>query len=273
MNFSKAFTYIFDDKDWLTKLILPVLCSLIPFIGPFVLSGYITRLIHNVETGQALPLPQMDFAEDLAKGFKWFVIGLVYVIPAILLCFFMAAVFSLAADENSVIAVLFGLLAAGALMVYIIFLLFFLPVVQAQFAMGQTIKSGFQITKAFRMLVNNFSAWLQVAAGGLIAALISPIGGILLVIGTVISSTYSSLMVSHLTGQAYAVSTRLDPVIGGTVANTPQPPYSQPYQAPGPQRQAYPPTDAHQPFGSVPEKPAEPGEVVQKDQPESPSGE
>mgnify|MGYP001192835170 CR=1 FL=1 len=36
MNFGKAFTFIFDDERWFDKLIVPILVSLIPIVGPLV---------------------------------------------------------------------------------------------------------------------------------------------------------------------------------------------------------------------------------------------
>ena len=35
MNYSRAFSYVFDDKNWLSKLLIAGLISLIPIIGQF----------------------------------------------------------------------------------------------------------------------------------------------------------------------------------------------------------------------------------------------
>lgn len=75
MNFGKAFTYIFDDPKWLDKIIIPILFSLIPVVGMFVLMGYVLRTTRNVAEGVEYPLPQCDFGDDLALGFKFFVVN------------------------------------------------------------------------------------------------------------------------------------------------------------------------------------------------------
>ena len=77
MNFGKAFTYIFDDKEWFSKLIIPLLVSLIPVVGPLAMSGYVMRVTKNVSQHSAEPLPIFEFGADLGKGFRWMLITLV----------------------------------------------------------------------------------------------------------------------------------------------------------------------------------------------------
>lgn len=49
MNFGKSFTYIFEDPQWFDKLWKPVLCMLIPVIGPpLVFQGYIMDVIKKM---------------------------------------------------------------------------------------------------------------------------------------------------------------------------------------------------------------------------------
>ncbi len=87
MNFGKSFTYIFEDPQWFDKLWKPVLCMLIPVIGPpLVFQGYIMDVIKNVANGDPRPpLHEMDFGENLTMGFRNFVVQLVYSLPLIVL--------------------------------------------------------------------------------------------------------------------------------------------------------------------------------------------
>ncbi len=276
MNFPKSFTYIFTDPDWLSKLILPVLCSIIPIIGPLVMAGYMLHLIRNVANREALPLPELDFGKDLARGFKWFVVMLIYAIPLFLLAAAMIIPVSVSSNNESapVLAILWSILCGGTILVYFVFLWLLMPVAQAHFAMEETISSGLAISKITKMFSKNITEWLLVLAGGLLAALITPVGSILFLIGTLITGTYAGLIVSHLIGQAYSMSTQGGPYQATAVNYAPQPPYSQPYSSLNYQTPAIPdqtntPVDDHQPYDAVPPAPQEtlerPGELP-KDQ-------
>ncbi len=43
MEFGKAFTYVFEDKDWLKKIGIAALVSLIPLIGQLIVMGWSSR--------------------------------------------------------------------------------------------------------------------------------------------------------------------------------------------------------------------------------------
>ena len=84
MNFTKAFTFIFEDRRWFEKLLTPLLVTLIPFIGWIVLAGYVQRVIRNVVDHQDEPLPELSFGDDLSRGLKVFLANLIFSIPIIL---------------------------------------------------------------------------------------------------------------------------------------------------------------------------------------------
>lgn len=208
MNFGKAFTFIFDDERWFDKLIVPILVSLLPIVGGIALTGYLLRTIKNVVQNEIDPLPDFQFGEDLGRGFRFFLVGLVYSLPIMLVVGLMAIpMFALNNNDSvsalGVIVLIFG----GLLMlVYGLFLMFVQPIAMANFAVKDTFASGFELGNFFKRLQSNFSAWLLVIAGMLIASIISPMGSIVFGIGAFVTTAYSQLMVAHLTGQAYAAS-------------------------------------------------------------------
>ncbi len=208
VNFGKAFTYIFDDEQWFDKLIVPILVSLIPVIGQLAFTGYILRTIKNVAQNEIRPLPRFNFGEDLGRGFRFFLIGLVYAIPIFIITGIML-IPTMALNNNDSIGGfgIFVMVICGLLFfAYALFLAIFEPIAMANFAVKDTFASGFEWGNFFKRLGNNFSAWLLVFAGMLIAGFISPLGSIILFIGVILTTTYSQLMVAHLTGQAYAAS-------------------------------------------------------------------
>ena len=208
IDFGKAFTFIFDDERWFDKLIVPVLVSLIPVVGGLAFTGYILRTIKNVIQNEVNPLPDFEFGEDLSRGFRLFLIGLVYSLP-IMLVVGLALIPMLRLNSNeslSALAVIFLVLAFLLMIAYSLFLMLIQPIMTANFAVKDTFASGFELGKFFKRLGNNFAAWLIVYAGIFLAGIISPLGSILFFVGVLLTTAYSQLMVAHLTGQAYAAS-------------------------------------------------------------------
>ena len=208
IDFGKAFTFIFDDERWFDKLIVPILVSLIPVVGGLAFTGYILRTIKNVIQNEANPLPEFEFGEDLSRGFRLFLIGLVYFLPVMLIVgLALIPMLRLNSNESiSALAVIFLILALLLMIAYGLFLMIVQPIMTANFAVKDTFASGFELGLFFKRLGNNLRAWLIVYAGVILASIISPIGSILFFVGVALTTTYSQLMVAHLTGQAYAAS-------------------------------------------------------------------
>jgi len=92
--------YRSSDPRWLNKLIrgaVTVLVSmllspiLVGLLGWFILTGYRLRLLHNVQNGVAHPLPEWNQnREDLNRGFKLWVVGLVWSLPGTVLSALLA---------------------------------------------------------------------------------------------------------------------------------------------------------------------------------------
>ncbi len=166
MKFGKAFTYIFDDPNWTSKLLAPVFITLIPVIGILVAVGYYLDLTRNVSRGEPYPLPNFDFGPQLARGFKWFVIQLIYGIPMVVLSVFLVPFIvdivnksdkGITATFSIFMVVALGLLILGiGLLISLI-----IPVAQANFANKDTIRSGLAFREIFRMLGNKFRVMSQ----------------------------------------------------------------------------------------------------------------
>ena len=208
VNFGKAFTYIFDDEQWFDKLIVPILVSLIPIIGSMALTGFVLRTIKNVVQNEIDPLPRFDFGEDLGRGFRFFLVGLVYSLPVMLVVGLMTIPLLTLnnTDTISALGVIFLILGGLLMLAYGLLMMLIQPIAMANFAVKDTFASGFELGNFFKRLGNNFTAWLIVIAGMLIASIISPMGSIVFGIGAFVTTAYSQLMVAHLTGQAYSVS-------------------------------------------------------------------
>ncbi len=209
MNFTKAFTYIFDDQRWLEKLVIPLLVTLIPIIGWMVVAGYLLRVTRNVAEHQAEPLPELEFGADLGRGFKVFVANLVYALPIIIVSTLLFLPLALTENSSNTtwFAVALAIFAGFLILVYAILLTILMPPVNANLAVKEQISAAFDFKEIFRMIRNNFKAWLIVIGGTILcSAIIAPIGGIVFAIGAIVTGFYAQLIIAHLTGQAYTHS-------------------------------------------------------------------
>jgi hypothetical protein len=209
MNFAKAFTYIFDDKRWLEKLVIPLLVTLIPIIGWMVAAGYLLRVTRNVAEHQVEPLAELEFGADLGRGFKVFVANLAYALPILLITTLLFLPLALSGNSNevSVLAIALAILGGFLILLYALFMTVIMPAVYANLAVTEQIGAAFDLKKIFRMLKNNFKVWLIVIGGSLLcSAIIAPSGGIVLGVGAIVTGFYAQLIIAHLTGQAYAQS-------------------------------------------------------------------
>jgi len=209
----------FDDPKWFDKVIIPILYGLIPVVGWLVLTGYVMHVTRNVASHMDQPLPVCDFGDDLALGFKYFVVSLVYSIIPILVGFLIGILGGfIGYDKGGVLPVLIITFLVLLMIAYAIFLALVLPVAQANVAIKNEISAGFEFKHIFGMLGKNISAWLLVVGGSIIGSMIAPIGLIAFGIGIVFTQMYAQLILAHLEGQAYSVS---QPEIVETIVETP----------------------------------------------------
>jgi len=91
VDLSRAFSYIFEDEEWIPKLAItvalvwigglltPVLVGLVAFAA---LAGYTVDLVRNLRDGSPRPLPRWDnYGEKISKGGSVLVAAFVYGLP------------------------------------------------------------------------------------------------------------------------------------------------------------------------------------------------
>lgn len=210
MDFGRAFGFVFQDKDWLRKIIIPALVSLIPIIGQFVVLGWGLNVTRRVMAHDPEPLPDLDFGGDLARGFQAFVIGLVYALPIVLLSMFLGILGPLLGVDSydvsevakavyMLISVCVGLFSV----VYGVILAVVLPAAYANFLAKGSLGAGLNFGEVFRLVRAAPGAYLLVLVGSFIVGLIAPLGVILCFVGVLATYVYGMAVMGHLYGQAY----------------------------------------------------------------------
>ena len=210
MEFGKAFSFAFEDPDWLKKLGIGALLMIIPFIGWLVVAGWGIEITKRVIQRDPQPLPDWsDFGGNLMKGLQVFVISLVYSLPVVLVNICQQGVTLYGQQGNTsdetmvtvlmVVGICFGCVS----FIYSIFLGFVLPAALGNFAATGQMSAGFRFGEVFGMVRAVPVAYLLALLGGFVASLIASLGVILCVIGILFTAVYAYTINAHLYGQAY----------------------------------------------------------------------
>lgn len=208
MNFGLSFGYIFQDQDWFKKLLLPALCMLIPIVGWMVALGWALKAARNVMDGREAPLPDLDFGNDILRGFFAFLIGFVYSLPVSIINKMGGWVRNWGYRGNEVAMVGTGLVTA--VLALIAFLLgvvatFISVAAIAHYVAKDDLGAAFRLNEVFDILKANLGDWVIVVLGTILAVgIIGPLGTIACIIGVVLTLTYGLAVMGHLIGQAYA---------------------------------------------------------------------
>jgi len=218
MDFGLPFSFPFQDQNWFKKLAIAGLILLIPIIGVIYLLGWGLEITRQLIFGEPVVIPENDLGKFLGRGFKAFVISLVFSIPSMIFqipsSILNVAAQNASSDDGS--GAMFGGMAAIAICsgflgaIYGLFLAFVMPAVYALFLKNnEEIGAGFRFGEIFGLIKKSPVAYLLAVVGGLIAGLISSLGVIACVVGLLITIPYSLLIMSHFYGQAYLEATKI----------------------------------------------------------------
>jgi len=242
MNIGKSFSFMFEDKQWVSKLGLGALITFIPILN-FAWTGYMVGVIRNVMNNEPEPLPNWDdFGKKLTDGLLLVVAGLVYALPIIVLfCLplsFMVvpAILSGNTDTQGLAEVIAGLGSALFICLMCVFAIYALalsvvyPAILVIFAREGTLASCFKFRDVFGLISRNTSpfltAWgvnigLSFAISFVIGIAqtilnfipcLGQIAALVLTLGVVV---YSTVVYSHLFGQfgaaAYGANQAMTP--------------------------------------------------------------
>lgn len=211
MDIGKAFSYVFEDKQWPAKILLGGVFILLSFlIFPFLfVLGYFAQTIKNASEGVEPLLPEWtDYGDKLAKGFSIVVIYVLYELPIfILLIVYSIIAASLAtvsqggeSGVGSLIAIL-GLLVTIAIFIYSIFLFLALPVATIKYSVSGSIGQAFRLGEIWSVIKNNIGSLIVVLLLTYVAGIIGSLGVIALFIGVAFTSFYALAVVGSLYGQ------------------------------------------------------------------------
>jgi len=212
MDFAKAFTYVFEDRDWLRKLLLPAVLLIIPILGIIVVMGWLLNITRRVIRGEPNPLIDLEFGRDIADGLKAFVVTFVYSIPSIILSIPSSATSWMRTyggndPTQNWAMVLLLVCCSGLSLLYGLFLAVALPAALGNEAATDNLSAGFRFSEVIRLVRSAPGAYLMVLLGVIISGILGSLGVILCVIGVFFTLAYAMAVNGHLYGQAYREAT------------------------------------------------------------------
>ncbi len=210
MDFGRAFSYVFQDPDWVKKVLLAALISLIPIVGQLYLVGWSLAVAQRIIQGQRdIPLPDIEFGEHLGRGFKAAIIGLVYALPAILFAtpIWLFPIIGVSAEMSeetlSIVTLILSVCCGGLVLIYSILMALMIPAATGNFLASGRLGAAFNVGQVFGLVRAAPGPHLMIILGNIIVGLIAPLGAIACAVGVFATAAYGTLISSHMIGQAY----------------------------------------------------------------------
>jgi hypothetical protein len=200
----RAMKFPFDDEDWLVKVIVGSLVSLIPFFG----AGYVASVARNVLRGDDRPLPATgDLGQVLTDGLMLTIAGIMYFFPVILL----GGVFSIfmAIASDSLLGFLVG--ASAALCLLLVFVLYVVPVLGMywmgiiRYAHSGNFSAFTQFGDRWQDARDNVNLLLTLLVYGVVLGFLAGIASTVLwvtCVGLFVLAFWQNIAFGHLVGQA-----------------------------------------------------------------------
>ena len=209
MKVGKAFSFPFQDPDWIKKILIGGLVSLIPIVGSWMVYGFAMEIARDAYNDADETMPEWnDLGGYLVRGLLLQIGFLIWLLP---LAIAFAPGFLIAAlvlDGNDVAG---GILLAGNIGLLFLVLLFWmaaiLPIVGARYAIHREFGSMFEfrniLTEIRRAGIALLIFLLIVIAGEFVGSL----GLIVCFVGVIFTSFYAEIVIGHAAGQLYRVAT------------------------------------------------------------------
>jgi hypothetical protein len=196
-NVGRAFSFMFEDKDWVVKILLGAVFNLLTLVLvgiPFLL-GYLLELAKNSSEGKEIPLPEWDnLGDKFVRGLIYLVIVIIYSIPGIIL------------SAIPCVKYCFGPL-------YFLALAFVLPYITLKYAQTGNFEEVFRFNEIFDFAKANASNLIIVVLLTIALEIIATFGTLALVVGIFFTMFWADLAIFYLYGQVYREGQKEQPAV------------------------------------------------------------
>ena len=193
MDVNKAFRFMFDDKQWISKLLIGAVMSVLSFliIPAFILQGYLVKIVRQVMDGNDSELPEwMDYGKLVRDGFFVTIGQLIWALPFILLMLIvglvtggLGSVVDSSGDMVAAATTGAGLLVACLVLLTVIAFLFLTPALLIQYAREDEFGALFRFSEIFDIIRDHMADILIAFLVSVVAVLaISVVTGIVAIV-------------------------------------------------------------------------------------------
>lgn len=215
MDIGKAFTFVFEDEDWIVKILIAAAILLvgilfswmlvIPLIlAAALLSGYGVEITRRVIRGNPQTLPEWeDWGALIADGLKVIVIGIVYALPIILVSICLGIPIGIFAEEAEGLSSLLSVLLSCLSFLWGIVVSLLLPAAIAFYAAQDELGAAFRFGEVFAFVRDNLKTYLITFLMSWVAEFVGGLGSIVCGVGLLVTAPYGWMVTGHLYGQAY----------------------------------------------------------------------
>jgi hypothetical protein len=209
MDIGLAFSFPFQDEEWVTKLILVGVILIIPVLGIILALGWTLAITRAVIRGEAEPLVGLsDFADLLTLGFKAFLISLIYALPIVVLSVPFGFISSLIESESAqALVAIVSLCFSCFSLLYGLALAFIYPAAFAELAANDNLGAALNPSHIFGLVRKAPNAYVLTFLATLAAGFLAGLGILLCFVGVLFTSAYAYAVYGHLYGQAYLEAT------------------------------------------------------------------
>lgn len=214
MDIGKAFTYVFDDPNWIQKIVIGGIVLFIPIVN-FAAIGYMLNALRNVAEGQVTPLPEWgDFGNHFMRGLYAFIGMLIYFLPLIIVVCCIGIVTAVLGSSTSQTGtdgssnnlagvagiIILCLECIAGLYAFVAGVTLYAPL--TRFAMSANQLSVFwDFRNNLELIQKNAGAYILALIIGFVASFVAGFGTILCIIGVLFTSFWAQLVYAHLFGQ------------------------------------------------------------------------
>jgi hypothetical protein len=207
MDIGTSFTYMFQDEDWIKKVLIGGVVAFIPIVN-FAAIGYVIQVLRNVRDGQSLPLPEWDqFGQYFKDGLWVFLILLVWAIPIIIVACLQGVGTALLAEANEDVASAVGIVSACFSCLMALWGLVMgvaTPAIMIRYAEVGQFSVGFQFSELLAVITANVGSYIVALLLMWVASFVASFGVILCVVGVIFTQFWAYLVSGNLLGQLAA---------------------------------------------------------------------
>lgn len=235
IDFGRAFSFYFEDPDWVKKTLIGGGLYLAGTIGLVLLgaglllyamvSGYAMRVMQRAYAGDPRPLPEWeDYGGMMRDGFKLLLLTLAHAAVFFGLPFLVILIMTTitgAAHSDA----LSGLMALMILLIQLVSMLLalglgvYLPSAVARMTLYQRLGAGFEFKENLALIKRNPANYGIALLIILLTHFVSQLGVILCCVGVFATSFWSVCVLGWVMGEVV----RRDPLIGQPLAPAPDP--------------------------------------------------